>query len=125
MSEQKLQEQQFNPTYQKVKNIMEDALAQIEEGKQPNLYELQMKHGYSESSARGYAVKKTKAWNQLLEKKAQDDKLLNKLNEIALNADKDSDSIRAIKELFKLKNRYPDKVSKTYSVQQKINSLKK
>lgn len=125
MPEQSLTEKDFNPTYQKVQDIFQEALEQIERGEKPNLYELQVKHGYSKASAKSYAVKKTKAWNELLETKIKDDPLLEKLNEIALNAEKDSDSIRAIDKLLQLKDRYPDKVSKSYSVQQKINSLRK
>lgn len=113
----------MNPTFQRVRNIVQDIEDHVARGEKPNIYEIQKKHGYSDVSARQYAVKKTKAWDKIMEQKVKDEELVNRLDDIAQNG-KDSDSIKAIKEMFKLKGRYPTKKSATFSVQKTISDLK-
>jgi hypothetical protein len=92
-------------TEQKVKNIFNEYMEQVSAGKNPSLLAIQKKHGYSESSAKSYMVTKTKTWEKLLSR-INDEDALKRLNHIMMNG-KDSDSLKAIQEMFKLKGRYP------------------
>ena len=107
---------------QNIKNIAEEALSLISEGKKPNLYQLQQKHGYSESSARSYKVVRTNTWKEIMEK-VDDTEVIDRFQEI-LKEGKDHDSIKAGVELMKLKNRYPTKTSANITIQKRINDLK-
>jgi hypothetical protein len=89
----------------RVKNIFEEYIAEIQNGNKPSLYQLQIKHGYSPSSAKGYAVARTSTWRTLLED-IDDKPLIDRLQQIAYSG-KDRDSIAAIQEIFKVKGRYP------------------
>jgi hypothetical protein len=92
-------------TNKKVLNIFEDYLKALSAGENPNLYQLQIKHGYTPASAKGYAVKRTDTWRELVDR-IDDESILARFFQIVLTG-KDSDSIRAGKELLSLKNRYP------------------
>jgi hypothetical protein len=89
----------------RIKNVFNDYLEEISQGKNPNLYQLQIKHGYTPSSAKGYAVARTSTWKGLLDE-IEDKPLVQRLEQIAYSG-KDCDSIRAIQEIFKVKGRYP------------------
>jgi len=90
---------------QRIRNVLNDALDELNSGKRPNLYALQIKHGYSESSSRAYKVLRTNTWQRELEK-VNDARLLNRLEDIGLYG-KENNSISAIREIFKLKGRFP------------------
>lgn len=92
-------------TEQKVKNIFNEYMEQVSAGQNPSLLAIQKKHGYSETGARSYMVTKTKTWEKLLSR-IDDEPLLARLEQIVVEG-KDTDSIKAIQELFKIKGRYP------------------
>ena len=76
-------------------------------GERPNIAQIMRESGrYSESSIRCAKLTKTKTWKECLEK-IKDESLIDRLMEIALDKDDKRASIEAIKELFKLKERYP------------------
>lgn len=107
----------------KIENLFNEYYERTLAGENVNLYKLQKKYGYADSTAKSYRVTKTKSWQRCLDK-VKDDALLDKLTDIALNAAKDSDAIRAIDKLFQLKNRYPDKgKSSGVTFQTQINNL--
>ena len=89
----------------RIRNVFNDYLEEVAKGNNPNLYQLQIKHGYTPSSAKGYAVARTSTWKSLLEK-IEDKPLIDRLEQIAYQG-KDNDSIKAIQEIFKVKGRYP------------------
>ncbi len=88
------------------------------------LKELHKKYGYSDKSAQVHKAVQTVRWRELVES-INDEKILKKLEDIALDAKKDSDAIRAIQELIKLKGgRYPDENKPNKNVfQTQINNL--
>ncbi len=94
-------------TEERVRQIFNEYMEQARAGKNPSLYDIQRRHGYTESSARGYAVTRTRAWNDIMEE-VDEEKVVGRLEQIAFEG-KDSDSLNAIDKLLKLKNRYPDK----------------
>lgn len=96
-----------NLTKKKVKNILDEYMSELEAGKKPSLLAIQKKHGYSDSSAKGYAVTRTSAWKDLMEQ-IDDSEILDRLRWIVGNKEsKDSDAINAADKLLKLKGRYP------------------
>ncbi len=101
-----------------IKNIAEEALYLISEGKKPNLYQLQQKHGYSESSARSYKVLRTKAWQEIMAD-IEEEEIIHRFKNI-LKEGSDKDAIAAGKELMSWK--YP-KHSVTESYKKTIKDL--
>ena len=105
----------------RARNVVNEALELIGKGQQPNFYQLQIKHGYSPSSAKGYSVQRTKEWDRLKEK-LDDDLAIDRISNIIKNG-KDSDALKAIDMQWKAKNFYPTKVTANFSVQRKIEEL--
>ncbi len=105
---------------QNIKNVFDEAMKLINEGKKPNLLQLQIKHGYEESSARSYMVKRTKTWKKLI-KEVDDSEIIDRFIEIVRNG-KENTAISAGKELLSLKGRYP-KLSKNDKFKKDIKSL--
>ena len=103
----------------RVKKVFEEMMERLSKGERANLYQLQRKYGYAPSSAKGYAVMRTNTWRSLLDE-IRDENLLDRLQQIALEG-KERNSITAIVELFKLKNRYPKKDQAVF--QRDINDL--
>ena len=63
--------------------------------------------GYSKKTAKNPKnLTESKGWQELLEE-IKDDPLLNRLNKIAISGKGARDSIEAIKEIFRLKDKYP------------------
>ena len=105
---------------QNIKNIADEALSLIAEGKKPNLYQLQQKHGYSETSARAYKVKTTKTWKDIMDK-VDDEIVVDRFLRI-VGEGSDRDAISAGKEILELKSRYP-KQSVTEGYKRTIKDL--
>lgn len=97
---------QISIAKQHIKKIFDEALEKVRKGEKPNIFGLMKKYGYSYYSAKAQKVTKTKTWAQLL-KEIDDEPLLKKLNQIALDKKDKRANIEAIKEIFKLKDRYP------------------
>lgn len=73
------------------------------------MYQLMINAGYKPSMARNpYRVFKTKSWQMLLAE-IDDRPLLYRLLELAMNRKNDKVALDALKEVFKLKDRYPEK----------------
>ena len=94
----------------------------ISKGLKPNLYQIQRKHGYSDSSARSYKVVRTKTWRAIMNK-VNDAEVIDRFVDI-LKEGKDPDSIKAGVELMKLKNRYPTRTTASFTIRKTIDSLK-
>lgn len=92
--------------------------------KNARIQKLMEKHGYSKSSAAVCQITKTKKWQELLAN-IDDEPFLDELKNIALGKGKDSDKIKAITELLKLKKRYPEqqKAAAKNLFQTQINNL--
>jgi hypothetical protein len=106
---------------ERIKNIFNESVEDIRNNKRPSVSGKMLKKGYSPSSARALTITKTRTWQQLLAQ-IQDEPLLNKLENIALDDDKRS-AIAAIQEIFKLKNKYPEGTSKIVGLFTKIESI--
>ncbi len=87
------------------------------------IQKLMEKHGYSKTSASVCTITKTTKWQQLLES-INDEPFIKELEKIALGDGKDSDKIKAITEVLKLKKRYPDQEKSPKQLfQTQINNL--
>lgn len=107
---------------ERIKRIFNEALFMVENGKKPNLQQLQKKYGYTEASAKGYAVVRTKTWKGLMND-LDDGKVVNRLMMI-VEGGADKDAISAGRELLKLKNRYPATKTTSWNIKSTINDLK-
>ena len=76
--------------------------------------------GYSEKTAKNPKnLTESKGWQELLNT-IKDEPLLNRLNEIALNKKGARDSIEAIKEIHRLKDRYPKETTELETGEVKV-----
>ena len=108
-------------TKKRIKKVFANSLENVRDGKKPNVSGEMLKEGYSESSSRALKVTRTKTWQQLLAL-INDEALLTKLTDIALDDDKRA-SIAAIVELMKLKDKYPANKMKVSQYQEELNGL--
>ena len=92
----------------KVKEVFRRSLQHIKEGKKPNISGNMRAVGYAKTSAHALKVTQTKTWQRLLAQ-IDDQMLLDRLTEIALDPKDKRASLVGITELLKLKDRYPDK----------------
>jgi len=109
-------------TQERIKRIFHEALFMVENGKKPNLKELQLKHGYALASAKSYAVMQTKKWKELIDN-LDDSKVLNRFMMI-VEGGADKDAISAGRELLKIKNRYPATKTARLNIKSTIDDLK-
>jgi hypothetical protein len=109
-------------TQERIKRIFNEAMFMIENGKKPNLKELQLKHGYTEASAKSYAALQTKTWKELVNG-IDDSKVLNRFMMI-VEGGTDKDAISAGRELLKVKNRYPATKSTRLNIKSTIDDLR-
>ncbi len=86
---------------QRVKKVFDEYMRQLMNGDNPSLYQIQKDFGYSDYSAKSYQIKNTKTWQYLLDQ-IDDNQYLDRLHDIAMNG-KDTDSLRAIKMMLKMK----------------------
>lgn len=91
---------------QRIKAVFNDSLENVRNGKTADVSGNMRKHGYSKSSARALKVKQTKTWQGLLAQ-VDDELLLNKLYQIATDIKDKRACMEAIKEIYKLKDKYP------------------
>jgi len=103
--------------------VIKDVMESLQKGETPNIYQLQIKHGYTPYSAKAYKVKTTEAWRMMLEN-VPDDEIVSRFRNI-LNEGRDIDSLKAGIELLKLKDRYPEKTTKNFTIKRTIDALKK
>jgi len=92
-----------NKQKQAFKILQEEIVA----GNVPPMTKIMQRAGFSvATSRRSDRLVHSKGWQELLAK-IDDEPLLNKLNSIAIDNEDKRASIEAIKEIFKLKDRYP------------------
>ena len=106
------------------KRAFAEIVKKIKAGEKVDLGEAMRKAGYSISSSKqpSRALTNTKGFKSLLSK-IDDEKLLDKLREIALDDGDNRNSISAIKEIFTLKNRYPEKGLKISLLKDQLSEL--
>ena len=107
-------------TNKRIENVAKEVLDKLAMGENPNLYQIQKDHGYSESSAKSYKVTRTKAWKQIMDE-VDDDEIISRFMSIIRDG-KDRDAITAGKEVLALKGRYP-KQSVTEGYKRTIKDL--
>ncbi len=91
----------------KIEKIFNEYMEGKLSGKKVAIETLMKKYGYTANSALQCSVTKTQKWHELLEQ-IDDEPFMNELSKIALGGSKDSDKIKAITEILKLKRRYPE-----------------
>ena len=92
----------------RIENVFKASLENIRNGKNPAISREMKKAGYSPSASKALQVTRTKTWQTLLTK-IDDEELLNRLTEIALDRTDKRAALQGITELLKLKDRYPDR----------------
>ncbi len=109
----------------RVNSIIQEVIEITGQGKRPNILNLQQKYGYSPTSARSYAVKRTKAWQKFIKSVPRED-AVEILTGIMKEGKKDSDRIKSAVEILKLTGSYPEKNSfeRKISFEQKMDDLK-
>ena len=116
------QKYNVNPTRNQ-KAVFQKVQEQIANGEIVSLARAQREVGYSEHTIRKSTnLKNSVGWNMLIEQ-LPDEPFLRQLKEIALGEGKDADKIKAIQEIFKLKDRYPKGKLATTVYEQEIKEL--
>lgn len=98
-------------TNKRVEVILTKALDLIRQGKMVNMGKLMIEAGYSKWSAHNVSIKKTDAWQRVLDK-IKDYKILSRFEKIAMGKIRGGgvrEQIQAGVEVIKLKDRYPDR----------------
>lgn len=106
----------------RIKDVFENSLKNVRDGKKPNISGNMRKQGYSESSSKALKVKETKTWKELLNK-IDDSKVLNMLDEIVEDKSDKRARIEAGKEIMKLKDRYPRDKSKLVGLYERLDDI--
>jgi len=106
----------------RIKNVFDNTLKDVRNGKKVSISGAMRKEGYSESSCKALKVTQTKTWETLL-KEIDDDVVLKRVFEILMGDDKRS-SLTAADMLLKLKDKYPAQKSKIMGLFQAIDNLK-
>ena len=94
----------------RIEDVFRDVLKSVENGRQPNIKQAMLKHGYALISAEKNKVTQSKTWDKLL-KEIDDEEILNKIKDIMRDEDKRS-SLAAADMLLKLKDKYPEQKTK-------------
>jgi hypothetical protein len=96
----------------RIKKIFMEALNEIENGRKPSISGIMRKYGYADTSAKVLKVTTTKTWKNLLDKMIDDEKILERLNEIAMDKEDKRACLQAIDMILKLKDKYPQHKTK-------------
>jgi len=105
----------------RVRAVFNTAMEAIAKGEKPNMFQIQRECGYSVGSAKSYQALQTVSWQRCLAE-IRDDKLLNRLDAIAMEG-QDHNSIKAIRSLLELKGRFPKPDRGTVTFTKKIRML--
>lgn len=108
----------------KQKTAFNEMIKAVKAGNGMNMKQIMVKAGYAPATAINPELNLTskKNWQDMLAE-VDTQPLLSRLNDIARTADHDA-SIKAIKELFTLKDLYPATKSKIVGLFEKIESVK-
>ncbi|MFA5196250.1 MAG: hypothetical protein WC401_10685 [Bacteroidales bacterium] len=99
---------QTNMSSENVKQVFNNVMESVSNGKKISISKEMRKAGYSDSSARAQKAKRTKTWKELEAKYLNEEKALQTLDDLADRENEDKRSrLEASKEIFKLKDRYP------------------
>jgi hypothetical protein len=110
-------------TEKKIEKIFNEYMQGKLSGEKVAIEHLMNKYGYAKTTSSTCQVTQTTKWQQLLEE-INDEPFMQELQKIALGDGKDSDKIKAITEVLKLKKRYPEQQKSPKNVfQTQINNL--
>lgn len=90
----------------RARRVFERAAERVKAGEKPAISALMREEGYAPSTCRSLEVMKTATWKQLLET-IPDNKLLSELFELATDPEDKRTKLEALKEIFRLKDKYP------------------
>jgi len=106
------------------KRVFANVLERVRKGQKVSISAEMRKVGYSkETSKKPSKITKSLGWKELLAQ-IQDEPLLTRLNEIALDNKDKRANIEAIKEIFKLKDRYPKQKLAVEIFEEELSKLK-
>jgi hypothetical protein len=90
----------------RVKRVFDKAKEAVSEGKKPVISAIMREEGYSPSACACLKVMRTATWKQLLDT-IPDNQLLGELFNLATDPDDKRTKLEALKEIFRLKDKYP------------------
>lgn len=93
-------------TKARIKKVFDGTMANIANGKAPNVSNEMLKAGYSPNSAKAMKITFTKVWQDLL-RDVDDEGLLGEIKKIAFDNEDKRAKLQAIDMLLKLKDKYP------------------
>ena len=101
------------------KNAFKKTVERIKDNKRVVMGEVMRESGYSnETALKPRLLTKSKGWNELLAQ-IEDDKILERLYEIALDKNDKRATLQAVDMLLKLKDKYPDNKLRLGAIEQR------
>ena len=88
------------------KRVFDKAIEKVKAGEKPVISRLMKEEGYSESACACLKAMRTATWKQLLDT-IPDNKLMIELYGLATDPEDKRTKLEALKEIFRLKDRYP------------------
>lgn len=107
----------------RINNVFQESLGNIRKGKRANIGKTMIKHGYSITSADTVSITKTKTWQELLDA-IDDNAILSKVKQTALDTKDKRAHLQAADMIFKLKDKYPAGKLKVTSYNEELERIK-
>jgi hypothetical protein len=115
---------QTNMSSENVKQVFNNVMESVSNGKKISISKEMRKAGYSASSARAQKAKRTKTWKELEAKYLNEEKALQTLDDLVDRTNEDKRTrMDATKEILKLKDRYPAGKLKVQAFQEELKAL--
>ncbi len=106
----------------RVKRVFDKAAEAMKAGEKPVISAIMREEGYSESACHCLKVMKTATWKQLLDT-IPDNQLLGELYGLATDPDDKRTKLEALKEIFRLKDKYPAGKMQIGAFQNQVNEF--
>ena len=107
---------------ERVKKVFERTMENVKAGEKPNVSGSMRLEGYSPSSCRALKVQDTATWKQLLDS-IPENVLIGELFELATDPEDKRTKLEAIKEFFRLKDKYPASKMKLGAFQEQASEF--
>lgn len=107
---------------ERIKKVFERTMENVKAGEKPNVSGSMRLEGYSPSSCRALKVQDTATWKQLLDS-IPENVLIGELFELATDPEDKRTKLEAIKEFFRLKDKYPASKMKLGAFQEQANEF--
>jgi len=107
---------------ERVKRVFERSVENIKNGDKPNISGSMRLEGYSESSCRALKAQQTATWKELLDA-IPENVLVAELFSLATDPDDKRTKLEALKECFRLKDKYPASKMKLGAFQEQASEF--